>query len=432
MDDESKTYYCEKCKKVLRANQFYTSNNLEKYPNDGKLRQCRQCITMHVDNWNPETYTWILQEVDVPYVPEEWFKLLSKYAKDRSKVTGSTILGRYLASMKLKQFKDYRWKDSEFIQQLNEEKLRATMKMQGYDIQQIEQAVVDMQTGITAPPKPPDIEPPQDTSFSPIGFEDEDYFESQVGAATNPDLDLTPEDIIMLRLKWGKTYKPEEWVRLEQLYNEMMESYDIQQAGHIDTLKLICKTSLKANQLLDIGDVDGAQKMIKMYDGLMKSGHFTANQNKTESGDFVDSISELVALCEKDGFIPRYYTEGPQDKIDRVIQDMQEYTHTLVTEEMHLGSLIERAVKQIESDREKDNVDDIDDDNEEEALEKELFDTEEEELSDDDFEDFEEFKEEQKKETAAAVNEAENNPVDDFFSSLLDEFDEEDGGSSWL
>ena len=64
--------------------------------------------------------------------------------------------------------------------------------------------------------------------------------------------------------------------------------------------------------------------MIKMYDGLMKSGHFTANQNKTESGDFVDSISELVALCEKDGFIPRYYTEGPQDKIDRVIQDMQE------------------------------------------------------------------------------------------------------------
>lgn len=254
MDDESKTYYCEKCKKVLRANQFYTSNNLEKYPNDGKLRQCRQCITMHVDNWNPETYTWILQEVDVPYVPEEWFKLLSKYAKDRSKVTGSTILGRYLASMKLKQFKDYRWKDSEFIQQLNEEKLRATMKMQGYDIQQIEQAVVDMQIGIAAPPKPPDIEPPQDTNFSPIGFEDEDYFESQAGAATNPDLDLTPEDIIMLRLKWGKTYKPEEWVRLEQLYNEMMESYDIQQAGHIDTLKLICKTSLKANQLLDIGD----------------------------------------------------------------------------------------------------------------------------------------------------------------------------------
>ena len=55
---------------------------------------------------------------------------------------------------------------------------------------------------------------------------------------------------------------------------------------------------------------------------------------------------------------------------------MQEYTHTLITEEMHLGGLIERAVKQIESDREKDSIDDLDEENEEEALEKELFDTE--------------------------------------------------------
>ena len=69
-----------------------------------------------------------------------------------------------------------------------------------------------------------------------------------------------------MRLKWGKAYKPEEWVRLEQLYNEMMESYDIQSAGHIDTLKLLCKTSLKANQLIDIGDVEGFQKMSKVYD----------------------------------------------------------------------------------------------------------------------------------------------------------------------
>ena len=56
----------------------------------------------------------------------------------------------------------------------------------------------------------------------------------------------------------------------------MMASYDVQGAGHIDTLKLVCKTSLKANQLLDIGDIDGAQKMIKMYESMMKSGKFTA------------------------------------------------------------------------------------------------------------------------------------------------------------
>jgi DNA mismatch endonuclease (patch repair protein) len=34
---------------------------------------------------------------------------------------------------------------------------------------------------------------------------------------------------------------------LEELYEQMINSYDIQSAGHIDTLKLVCKTSLKAN-----------------------------------------------------------------------------------------------------------------------------------------------------------------------------------------
>lgn len=87
---------------------------------------------------------------------------------------------------------------------------------------------------------------------NPQASADEDYFAQISGA--DEDIDLTDEDRTYLRLKWGRTYKPTEWVQLEQLYNDMMESYDIQTAGHIDTLKLVCKTSLKANQLLDIGD----------------------------------------------------------------------------------------------------------------------------------------------------------------------------------
>jgi len=145
-------------------------------------------------------------------------------------------------------------------------------------------------------------------------------------------------------MKWGKAYRPDEWIQLEKLYNEMMESYDIQSAGHIDTLKMICKTSLKANQLLDIGDVEGAQKVVKMYDMLMKSGKFTAAQNKADSDEIVDSVGELVAICEKDGFIPRFYIDTPNDKVDKTIMDMQKYTRDLVTEELGLGNLIENAI----------------------------------------------------------------------------------------
>jgi hypothetical protein len=105
INEENKTYYCEKCNRTLAATEFYKSNNLEKYPNEGKFPRCKKCMTMHVNNWEPDTYLWILQEADVPYVPEEWNKLMATYAKDPSKLTGMTIIGRYLGKMQLKQYR---------------------------------------------------------------------------------------------------------------------------------------------------------------------------------------------------------------------------------------------------------------------------------------------------------------------------------------
>lgn len=380
------TYYCEKCNRTMGAEQFYLSNNLEKYP-EGKLPQCKKCLTMHIDNWNPDTFLWILQEIDVPYVPDEWNKLMAKYAMDRSKVTGMTILGRYLSKMKLKQYKDYRWCHNEFLQEMQNNKIEQAMKRQGYDAAQIAMAIekATFELPTVELKEPEHFEAPQElTYYEPP--EDENPIE----------LSLTDEDKMALRLKWGKTYKPEEWVQLEKLYTDMMDSYDIQSAGHIDTLKLVCKTSLKANQLLDIGDVDGAQKLTKMYNDLMKSGKFTAQQNKGESGEYVDSISELVMICETDGFIPRYYTDGPQDKVDRTLQDIQSYTRTLVTEEMNLGNLIENAVKQIELDKLKEAERDADAADDEEALEAELFENLEREnyVSYEDYEEFAELEDE--------------------------------------
>jgi hypothetical protein len=221
---------------------------------------------------------------------------------------------------------------------------------------------------------------PEEENFGPI----EDYFDD--GATDALVAELTEEDRLYLRLKWGKAYKPDEWIELEKLYKDMEESYDIQTAGHKDTLKLICKTSLKANQLIDMGDIEGYQKMSKVYDTLMKSGKFTAAQNKAENGEYVDSVSELIALCERDGFIPRYYVDGPQDRVDRVIQDLEDYTRNLVLEELHLGPLIEKAIRNNMDDAEKDEDDE--DYDEEAELERSLYEDEDIVNEDDDYDEY--------------------------------------------
>ena len=369
-------YYCKKCNRTMAAEQFYGSNNKEKYP-EGKLDICKKCLTMHVNNWDPETYVWILKECDVPYVPDEWSKLLETYGRNPEKMTGMTILGKYLSKMKLKQFKDYRYEHTDFLQELANNKLEQTMKRQGYDAAEITMAIEKNKIAV-----------PEGGFVEPVFQEPivEDYFAQQSGGEEDFVDDLTEEDRTYLRLKWGKAYKPEEWVKLEQLYEEMMASYDVQGAGHIDTLKLLCKTSLKANQLIDMGDIEGFQKMSKVYDSLMKSGKFTAQQNK-ENGEFVDAIGQLVEICEKEGFIPRYYIDKPNDRVDETLADMKGYTKTLIYEELNLGNLIEQSIKTMMNEENKEEDEDI----EEELLTLEELD----ELKDEDFEQHGDFLEEE-------------------------------------
>lgn len=388
--------FCEKCHRTMSDKEFYKTNNTEKYPS-GYLNQCKKCLTMHVNNWDPNTYLWILQECDVPYVQTEWDKLLADYGSDPKKVTGTTILGRYLSKMKLVQYRDKRWADNEVLKRIAEKKMREAMTHQGYTSAQIDEAIANQMVSVPTehleePTLPGYITP--NGPAQPIG---DGYTSANYDDSSELGIELTDEEIIYLRTKWGKSYKPDEWVQLESLYQNMMDSYDIQGAGHEDTLKLACKTSLKSNQLLDMGDIDSAKKMVAMYDQLMKSGNFTAAQNKKDKGDFIDSISELVELCEREGFIPRYYIDSPKDKVDETILDLQNYTKTLVVEEMNLGNLIEGAVREMVREESKEEDEDIDD---------ELLDFDSiEEIKDEDFSEFNDFIEEEQLSDEQAIAE---------------------------
>lgn len=381
---DGKTLYCKTCNRTMDENQFYQTKRLDKYP-EGFLPECKKCLTRHVDNWDPKTYLHILEDIDVPYIEEEWTTLLDRYAKDPKKVTGMTILGRYLSKMRMKQFQNFTWDDTERLRQEAEAKKAEVMARQGYSGEEIDAAIA----AGTMPEKPADFRQCDD-SPAPIDLNEPDFF----------DDDLTDEDKKYLTLKWGKAYRPYEWVQLEKLYQEMMSAFDIVTPAHEDYLKLICKTSLKCHQLVDLGDIEGFQKMSKVYDTLMKSAKFTAAQNKAESGEYVSAIDEFILMCERDGFIPRYYVDGPKDKPDETLADLRNYTHRLVTEEMNLGNLIESAARtmaQEEAKEEDEDTTDMDD--------LDLKAVEEEVLTDGDFLAHYEFVEQQQAEDEATMRE---------------------------
>jgi len=120
-----------------------------------------------------------------------------------------------------------------------------------------------------------------------------------------------------------------------------MNSFDIQDADSKNSLIFICKTYLKMNQAIDIGDVEGYQKLSRVYDQLRKSAKFTAAQNKEEKTDFIDSVGELVAYCEKyGGQIPRYEIKTPYDIVDKIINDLKDYNRSLIYEDTALARQI--------------------------------------------------------------------------------------------
>lgn len=107
-------------------------------------------------------------------------------------------------------------------------------------------------------------------------------------------------------------------------------------------------------------------------------------------------------MCEKEGFIPRFYIDGPNDKVDKVIMDMQIYTRDLVTEELGLGNLIENAIQQLQ--KEKEAEDELKEENI--TLEEELFNYDKtEEVTDSDYTEFNEFTKELSEEDYEALYE---------------------------
>ena len=361
---------CEKCGKILRQTSFYT------YKDGSKSEMCKPCLTSRIDNFDPSTFEWILEKMDVPYIESEWNVLRDKaFMKNPYKMNGMSVIGKYLAKMKLRQWNKYTYADTEKIKQemleasqsrhaeSKKEKAQYEAKLKeqlekGQISQSQYQTLVSTQTQSKELPQQRGnvitgemFAPGGASSYEEALSQMKNPFQQYGFIAENEMVDiganLDQQDKLRLALKWGRLYRPAQWVALEQLYKEFMESFDIQGAARKDTLKMICKTSLKMNQAIDMGDIDSYQKLSKVYDSMMKSAKFTEAQNKDAESGGVNSVSALVDFVEANsGQIPKYECKEPQDLIDEIILDLKAYNKSLIYEDKSLAQQIEKYLQE--------------------------------------------------------------------------------------
>lgn len=362
---------CSKCGKDKRLEDFFKLKDGTPYD------MCKSCLTMFVNNRDPQTFLWILEKFDVPYIEDAWIKLTNKiYAKDPTKFNSGSVIGQYLRTMKMTQYHDLHFSDTERLKQeaLDRQKVAAEKRNQKAglsddelrerlekgEITEAEFKTLSANIGSSTVAFDERIQQTGEASAEPAEDESQKYL--GISAISEEDIlkQLTEEDIQYLTLKWGHLYKPSQWVKMEELYQKYANEYELN-VDREATLKMICKTQLKMDEALDAGDYTAYKNLASANDTARKSAKFTESQNKEETQTaFLDSIGELVRLCEQEkGIIPQYvdYESEPQDKIDLIIKDMQSYTYNLVKNEQGLGDLIESYIKKLEEAQEAKNED---------------------------------------------------------------------------
>ena len=193
-------YVCERCGKSMDEANFYT------YKDGTKTELCKKCLTAHIDNFNPDTYLWLLEKMDVPYIPEEWNVLRDRaYAKDPHKMNGMSVFGKYLSKMKLKQWKQYGWADTEKLRAQSEERVKNAMAVQKQYEEEMKQklengeiseaqykTLVSTETqNAEMQSKPPQSAIPQNNFYNENNFLSEDEL-------IDPAAELTADDKVYL------------------------------------------------------------------------------------------------------------------------------------------------------------------------------------------------------------------------------------------
>jgi len=369
--------YCPKCRKTMADVNFY------QYKDGTKCELCKSCLTMHINTYDPPSFLWMLEKFDVPYVEGQWIQKREKEfekALTKARASGSAdpesaayemtkgngaVFGKYLSGMKLRPWNEKCWADTERMRLEAEEKA----KLHGNTNEDMEKLIEEKKVAF----EKGEINEAEYLTYKNLNVEEQEqkslerrFLESDAAASPSnspypvndnpfervdiPTVELTNEEKLFYATKWGRLYSAEDWVWLEKKYDGFMKSFDIQGEARIDTLVMICKTSLKMNQALDSGDIDSYQKLSRVYDAMMKAAKFTEAQRKEEKSGEFDAVGQICWFAEKHGGkIDRYKTDEPLDIYDEALNKLKKYNKDLFMNDPSLSQQLENYIRRREN-----------------------------------------------------------------------------------
>lgn len=169
---------------------------------------------------------------------------------------------------------------------------------------------------------------------------------------------LADEQRRKLQEKWGFNYDEEALNYLENLYDGLLLTQNINGALQGDQALKICKISYEIDcRIREGADFD---KLLASYDKLVKTGEFTPKNVKNAS-DF-ESMGELVRWLEKRGFVNNFYDGETRDIVDETIKNIQSWNQRLYTNESGIGDEISQRIQALKTAAELESYYDLDQD----------------------------------------------------------------------
>lgn len=169
--------------------------------------------------------------------------------------------------------------------------------------------------------------------------------------------------------KWGGNYDDEALGYLEELFNGLMTTQNVNGALQIDQALKICKMSYEIDRRIAAGD--DFDKLLASYDKMVKAAEFTP-KNVKNINDF-DTFGEATRWMEKRGWRNRFYDDVTRDIVDESMKNFQAFNQRLYTNESSIPEEIARRLDALKTTAEMENYYETDTDHDLDAFEQDGY-----------------------------------------------------------